>query len=35
MNIIANGDPISKDELITLYKTGRLETDGITVIYGD
>ena len=26
---------ISKDELVSLYKTGRLETDGITVIYGD
>ena len=26
---------ISKDELISLYKTGRLETDGLTIIYGD
>ncbi|MBT4208192.1 hypothetical protein HOE22_07600 [Candidatus Woesearchaeota archaeon] len=26
---------ISKDELITLYKTGTLETDGLTIIYGD
>ena len=26
---------ISKEELITLYKTGTLETDGITILYGD
>jgi|TARA_B100001996_G_C18357992_1_gene476653 hypothetical protein len=26
---------MSKDELITLYKTGTLETDGLTIIYGD
>ena len=26
---------ISKDEMEILHKTGRLETDGITVIYGD
>ena len=26
---------ISKDEMKILHKTGKLETDGITVIYGD
>ena len=26
---------ISKDEMEILHKKGRLETDGITVIYGD
>jgi len=26
---------ISKDEMEILHNTGRLETDGITIIYGD
>ena len=38
-NILTENSPtvvhISKDELLTLYKTGTLETDGLTIIYGD